>query len=366
MSAVWDSKHGCQYESVEAVEPVQRQLRERATRDPRVSRTERVVKRGSAPRVSAIIPFFNTPEPFLREAVASVLGQTSVSLELLLVDDGSSSMISDVARDIAGADQRVRYLRHADGKNRGISATRNLGIAEARGEYIAFLDSDDVWVPDKLAEQLGILERIPQAHLAFGLSEYWYDWNADCGPVKTLIPSTGATRRRILPPPTFVSDFLRGRIIVPNPSNVMIRRHTCIDCGGFEESFPGMYEDQVFFAKLGLEYGVVVVPRRWARYRQHPHSITATAARPDTLTRNVARRRFLRWLRDYCRDRRLDHPTVCEAISKELWLCDSVEAARSLPAGRRSRWRKKWLLRLEERLLPARVRQRLWDQESDH
>jgi glycosyltransferase involved in cell wall biosynthesis len=325
---------------------------------------ERQMNRRGSPRVSAIIPFFNTPEPFLREAVASVLGQTSVALELLLVDDGSNSAISRVAREVVGAsDGQVRYLAHADGRNRGISATRNLGVSEAQGEYVAFLDSDDVWIPGKLAEQLQILERTPRADMVFGLSEYWYDWSDDSGVPGTRVPDTGAKRFRLLPPPVFVSDFLRGRIIVPNPSNFMVRRCAYLDCGGFEESFPGMYEDQVFFAKLGLERSVVVVPRRWDRYRQHPGSVTAQAR--DSLAENAARRRFLYWLLEYCRRRRLDQPAVREAIAKELWLCKSEGEACRASAGRRSRWRRKWLLRLEELLVPARVRQRLWSRGSD-
>lgn len=325
---------------------------------------ERHVSGRPPTRVSAIIPFFNTPEAFLREAVGSVLGQTSVELELLLVDDGSDSEMSRVAREIAGASEgQVKYLAHADGRNRGISATRNLGVSEAKGEYVAFLDSDDVWIPGKLSEQLEILERTPQADMVFGLSEYWYDWSGDPGPSRSQVPDIGAKRYRLLPPPVFVSDFLRGRIIVPNPSNFMVRRCAYLHCGGFEESFPGMYEDQVFFAKLGLERGVVVVPRCWDRYRQHPDSVTARAR--DSLAENAARRRFLHWLREYCRRRRLEQPAIRESIAKELWLCKSGEAARSDSAGRRSRWCKKWLLRLEELLVPASVRQRVWGQRSD-
>ncbi len=314
--------------------------------------------------VSAIIPFYDTPEDFLREAVASVLEQTSVTMELLLVDDGSGSAISSVAMGLAaGSGGQVRYLTHPDGRNRGISATRNLGVAEAQGEYVAFLDSDDVWVPGKLSEQLDIFRQTPQADMVFGLSEYWYDWSPVSGPASTLIPDIGAKRCRLIQPPTFVSDFLRGRIIVPNPSNLMVRRSAYLDCGGFEESFPGMYEDQVFFAKLGLERGVCVVPRRWDKYRQHQRSVTAQAR--ESSSEDAARRRFLLWLMDYCRSRGLDRPEIREAIAKELWLCKSSAKTRPDPAGRRSRWRRKWLLRMEELLIPARLRQRLWDRRTD-
>jgi hypothetical protein len=194
--------------------------------------------------------------------------------------------------------------------------------------------------------------------MVFGLSEYWYDWSGGSGRSKTLIPDTGVKTCRLLEPPTFVSDFLRGRIIVPNPSNFMVRRSAYLGCGGFEESFPGMYEDQVFIAKIGLERAVCAVPRCWDRYRQHPESLTARAR--EASSEDTARRRFLLWLGEYCSRRGLDQPEIREAISKELWLCPSSASKRVVPLGRQWRWLKKWLLRSEELLVPAGVRHCVW------
>ena len=315
-------------------------------------------------QVSVIIPFFNTPGSFLHEAVTSVLEQASVTLELLLVDDGSDPEAARKAREVAAAGgRRVRYLTHPDGGNHGTSATRNLGVSEARGEFVAFLDSDDVWLPDKLAEQVEVLRSTPAAAMVFGLSEYWNDWSGAPRLATSYVPDAGARQRRLLEPPVFVSDFLRGRIVVPNPSNFMVRRSAYLACGGFEESFPGMYDDQVFLAKLCLEHPVCVVPRCWDRYRQHQDSLSARDR--EMATEESSRRRFLLWLRDYCRERGLYGPDVGEAIAKELWLCRPAEMAPPGFLGRRIRWLKKWLLRIEEGVVPAGLRHIIWNRDSD-
>src|SRR5690348_3334121 len=96
-----------------------------------------------SPLVSVIIIFWNA-EPFLAEAVASVVAQSYPDWELLLVDDGSTDGSTALAQQIVVRDpQRMRYLEHPGHANRGMSATRNLGIAQARGTYLAFLDADD-------------------------------------------------------------------------------------------------------------------------------------------------------------------------------------------------------------------------------
>src|SRR5262249_40463181 len=103
----------------------------------------------SKPLVSVIMIFLNA-EPFIEEAIDSVLQQTYADWELLLVDDGSSDASTQIARRFAaGLPGRVRYLEHDQHVNLGKSASRNLGISEARGEFIAFLDADDVWLPHK-------------------------------------------------------------------------------------------------------------------------------------------------------------------------------------------------------------------------
>lgn len=100
-------------------------------------------------KVSVIIPFFNRI-PYLLEAIESVLNQTHKNLEIILVDDGSTDDIEGV-RKVSAKDARIKY---ANQENKGVSVARNLGIGIATGEYIAFLDSDDLFLPNKIATQL--------------------------------------------------------------------------------------------------------------------------------------------------------------------------------------------------------------------
>src|SRR5260221_13006285 len=111
----------------------------------------------SVPLVSAIIIFLNE-ERFLAEAVESVLAQSFVDWELLLVDDGSTDGSAALAGSFARKHHRIRYLRHPDRANHGMSASRNLGLDHARGQFVGFLDADDVWLPNKLSEQLAVFE----------------------------------------------------------------------------------------------------------------------------------------------------------------------------------------------------------------
>src|SRR4029077_761054 len=123
------------------------------------------------PLVSAILIFFNE-ERFLSEAIESVLAQSYSSWELLLVDDGSTDASTGIARRYSEQHaQRVLYLEHPAHRNRGMSASRNLGIQHANGEYIALLDADDVWLSHKLERQLAILEEQTEAVMVYGATE---------------------------------------------------------------------------------------------------------------------------------------------------------------------------------------------------
>src|SRR5512135_1708649 len=122
--------------------------------------------------VSVIIPFYNC-ERFLREAIESVLAQSYKLWELLLVDDGSTDGGTEIAREIAALQpDKIFYLEHAGHANCGVTRTRNLGVGQSRGEFLAFLDGDDVWLPRKLEVQVHHLRENPDAGLIFGPSEY--------------------------------------------------------------------------------------------------------------------------------------------------------------------------------------------------
>jgi glycosyltransferase involved in cell wall biosynthesis len=118
--------------------------------------------RQTMPRISVIVPTFNNA-PFILEAVQSILGQTLPPDEVIIVDDGSTDGTGPIVAAVD--DSRIRYVRQ---DNAGVSVARNTGLSMARGDYIAFLDSDDRWRPRMLELQVGLLEAEPDVAFAFG------------------------------------------------------------------------------------------------------------------------------------------------------------------------------------------------------
>jgi glycosyltransferase involved in cell wall biosynthesis/SAM-dependent methyltransferase len=209
-----------------------------------------------APLVSVVLPVYNY-ETYLEETVDSVLAQTHDRWELLLVDDGSSDASPKIARRYAERyPEQVRYLEHPGGGNRGCPASRNLGIRHARGEYLAFLDADDVWLPAKLATQVALLRAHPGAAMTYGPSQWWYSWTGapdDAG--RDCTQDLGIPPGTLTLPPALLAHFLRNGKTVPPPSAVLATREAVERAGGFEERLRGpiaVYEDQAFYAKVAL------------------------------------------------------------------------------------------------------------------
>ncbi len=114
--------------------------------------------------VTIIMPAYNC-DKYLREAVESVIAQTYKEWRLLIIDDCSKDGTTALAEKLAEQDSRITVLYNE--KNLGVSGTRNRGIREADSEWIAFLDSDDAWTPDKLEKQFALIEQIPEAKLLY-------------------------------------------------------------------------------------------------------------------------------------------------------------------------------------------------------
>ena len=260
-----------------------------------------------APRVS-IITIFLDEERFLAEAIASVKAQTFDDWELLLVDDGSTDRSKTIAREAVAAEpSRIRYLQHPGGANRGMSASRNRGVAEAKGELIAFIDGDDVWLPEKLAEQVAVLDAEPEAEMVYGRTLIWHSWDPAAVQPDYFYP-LGVEPNRLYRPPQLFPVLVRNRAQTPTTLNAVVRRSLVERLGGFVESFTGMFEDQVFFAKVHLAAATYVDDRTWARYRQHERSCSArsvSAAPPNGMTADLrARKAFLDWLDAYTKSQR--------------------------------------------------------------
>jgi len=140
----------------------------------------------SAPPLVSVVTIFLNGERFLDEAIQSVFVQRYPRWELLLVDDGSSDGSSAIGRGYAQREPaRVRYFEHPGHRNLGMSASRNLGLHHARGEYLALLDADDVWLPEKLERQVAILEAHPEVALLYGAPLYWFGWTGRAAPPRT-------------------------------------------------------------------------------------------------------------------------------------------------------------------------------------
>jgi glycosyltransferase involved in cell wall biosynthesis len=271
------------------------------------------------PLVSAIITFHRAPVEFFEEAIESVVAQTYREWELLLVDDGAlPASVAVAKRYVARYPGKVRYLHHDGRTNRGMSASRQLGIVTSAGEYLAFLDSDDVWLPQKLKEQVEILAAHPDAAMAYGNTLYWSTWaNPGDRSGGDFVPRLGVAPNRVVPPPSLLPLFLRGQAAVPCTCSILVRRASVDRIGGFESRFRHLYEDQVFYAKLCLEHPVYVSDRCWDKYRQHPTSATASAKAADE---REARVEFLTWLEGYLVKRGRAEGSVWNAVRREIWI----------------------------------------------
>jgi glycosyltransferase involved in cell wall biosynthesis len=262
--------------------------------------------------VSAVIIFLDE-ERFLEEAIASVYAQTYPDWELLLVDDGSSDRSSEIARAYAERDpDRVRYLEHPGHRNLGEGAARNLGVHEARGEWLAFLDGDDVWLPNRLERGVALAREHPDADMIYGRTVYWRSWQGSCSPHPDRIQPHYFRANRLVPPPDLLVRYLLLRAAYPCMGSLLVRRHAFLVMEGFDESFRGLGQDLVFLAKVCLRYSVYVSDECWDRYRQHSESVTALAEAQGAV--RSAQRVYLSWLESYIQHEGVEDEQLSTAL----------------------------------------------------
>jgi len=309
------------------------------------------VRAGEPPLVSIVMIFLDA-ERFIEEAIGSVLAQTYPRWELLLVDDGTTDRSVRIARAYAARwPDRIRYLQHDGGRNRGMSASRNLGLRETRGRYVAFLDADDLYLPGKLERQVAILEANPGAAMVFGPSLMWYSWT-DAHPrrYRDVLRPLGVEPDTIVPPPRLLPRFLRRDAYTPGTCSVVVRRDAALAVGGFEEEFRGMYEDQAFFYKLCYVAPVYVDGVCGDLYRQTPDSHSGrmrSIGHFRVFGPSAAHRRFLNWLDVYLRAQGCSDSEVWSALRSEL-----------------RPYRSRWLYALFLMLQPFEKLRRLWRQRA--
>jgi len=189
--------------------------------------------------ISVIIPTFNR-QPILGRAIDSVLKQSKQADEVIVIDDGSSDGTDIFVRD---SYPHISYLFQ---QNAGISNARNLGIRTAKSEWIAFLDSDDEWLPDKLKNQLSALDKSPQYKICH-TNEIWVRNGRRVNQGKKHEKSGGNIFERCLP------------LCVISPSSVIIHRSLFDSFGMFDESLP-VCEDYDLWLRLCAFLPVLYLP----------------------------------------------------------------------------------------------------------
>jgi glycosyltransferase involved in cell wall biosynthesis len=192
------------------------------------------------PLVSVIIPTYNRAW-IVRDAIDSVLGQTYADFELIVVDDGSTDRTPQIL-DAYG--DRLRVIRQA---NQGVSAARNRGIGDSSGPLIALLDSDDIWLPEKLAVQVDFFKRYPAA-LICQTEEIWIRNGLRVNPGKRHRKPSGMIFERSL------------ELCLVSPSAVMARRELLGEVGLFDENLPAC-EDYDLWLRVGCRFPVHLIDK---------------------------------------------------------------------------------------------------------
>ena len=229
----------------------------------------------TAPSISVVVPAYNAAET-VAATVSSVLGQTFTDFELIVIDDGSTDATLRCLEEVH--DSRLRVFSYP---NAGLPAARNRGIARATGEFITFVDADDLWTPDKLELQLQALLRNPRASIA-------YSWTA-------FVDRDG--KFLFAKEPCYLEgdvyrDLLLG-CFVASGSNIMARR-SCVDVvGGFDTSLPAA-QDWDLCLRMAVHGEFVLVPRYQVLYRIWEGAMSSNARRIEQSCVRVCEREFIR------------------------------------------------------------------------
>ncbi|MBK0401905.1 glycosyltransferase family 2 protein [Adhaeribacter sp. BT258] len=277
------------------------------------------------PLVSVIIAFLNE-EKFLSETIKSVLAQTYLNWELLLVDDGSTNQSTGIAKQFA-ADHpgKIFYLEHEGHVNKGVCVSRNLGVKNSKGNLIAILDADDVWLPEKLQKQVAIFQKYPDLGLVAEGSTHWYSWNDPKAedieiPVGSLYEKNRVIRlpahqdKVFGPVELLYSLYPLSKGAAAGPCAWLLSKKAIIKAGGFEESFTKeyqLYEDQAFLCKIYLREKVYLSSECNNLYRQRPGSVVQWVNEKGHY--HKVRAYFLNWLENY-----FQHHNISDAKLKKL------------------------------------------------
>lgn len=206
--------------------------------------------------VSVIIPVYNG-EKYIADSINSVLKQTYSNIEIIVVDDGSEDRTGEIVKSFS----KVKYFHK---KNQGVSSSRNFGMSVAQGNYIAFLDADDMYTPDKIEKQVDLLKRNEDIEVVY---------NDGIIADENLIAINIMKSEYILENQADFAACLLFRQIVPVPASIMIRKK-CISGGiVYDEGYTNA-EDYGFIIRLAERYKFTYIPEPLYIYRRHENNLT--------------------------------------------------------------------------------------------
>lgn len=225
--------------------------------------------------ISVVIPVYNGGKT-ISETIQSVLNQTHTDLEIIVINDGSNDSTLDIIQYIK--DSRLRVFSYA---NAGQAVSRNRGIAQAQGEYISFLDADDLWTPDKLMSELVALLSNPQADVACS----WTNYINENG--KVILEANRINLTGNAYPYLLLTNLLESG------SNLFVRREKLLEIGNYDESpLIKSAEDWDLYLRLASKYQFVTVPKPQILYRISTHSMSTDIGRIERSSLQVIEKNF--------------------------------------------------------------------------
>ncbi len=248
------------------------------------------------PRISIVMPFLNGAN-YLSEAIHSILAQDLEDWELILVDDGSTDASSAMAAKFARRHPNIQLVNHPNRDNRGLAASRVRGTDFATGEYLMFLDHDDVLFPDALSSMVRVLDENWNAAAVFACTVFWaFD---------PKVSSRDTMQSHYPLPPGMIDggkmlrDLVRSDHHHPAICSTLFRRAVLLSVRDTTPAYDGMYEDTAVLFKLLCRNDVYLLERPVSSYRLHAQSMSHQAQTQGTFTPtgyNADRHRFLRWV----------------------------------------------------------------------
>ncbi|MBF0546927.1 MAG: glycosyltransferase [Candidatus Riflebacteria bacterium] len=208
-------------------------------------------------KVSVVIPVFNRAD-LVSDAIKSAINQSYENIEIIVVDDGSTDLTGMVVQQFSA----VRYFWQ---ENRGQGAARNKGILKSTGDFIAFLDSDDLWLPEKISRQVEFLHKNKQFGMVYSDCEY-FEISESGNPIKKKV--------RVNPHQGWISKelFLENFIASCTP---LVRREVFEECGVFNESaLLRCREDWEMWLRIASRFQIGYMPETLAKYRFHSENST--------------------------------------------------------------------------------------------